>query len=161
MNNDFLMTGAELQCLREACGLDRDQLGERCGVQGRSIKYWETGTSKHGVPADVAALVLSIAAKISNDTEHELIMLEGVPSVVLMRGADPIKNEIASRVYLERHRRGQAVRMVAFDYPAYCAWLEHGGVQDKPEHRTEWARQAVKDQAKPHKADQPDRPPVP
>jgi len=32
-HNDY-MTGAELQALREACGLDRDQFGEMCGVKG-------------------------------------------------------------------------------------------------------------------------------
>ena len=58
------MIGAELQCLREACGLNRDQFGALCGVQGRSIKYWEMSQSNHGVPADVTALIQELAAKV-------------------------------------------------------------------------------------------------
>ena len=155
MNNDFLMTGAELQCLREACGLDRDQLGERCGVQGRSIKYWETGSSNHGVPADVASLVLELEEAVSRDTANEIIRYAAVDDVVLVRTADPVKNEVASRVYLALRRRGKDVRMVAFDYKAYKALIEATGAKDSPANRAEWARQAVKSQAKPHRADQP------
>jgi len=155
MNNDFLMTGAELQCLREACGLDRDQLGERCGVQGRTLKYWEMGTSNHGVPADVVALVLDLEAQITRDTAEELARCDGLAEVVLMRGADPVKNEIASRVYLELRQRGRVVRMVAFEHRAYRAWLDAARGQDTPANRQAWAVQAVKEQAKPHRADQP------
>jgi len=162
MNNDFLMTGAELQCLREACGLDRDQLGVMCGMHGspkyppgRSIKYWETGASNHGVPADVVALVLGLEAQITRDTAEELERCQGVAEVVLMRGADPVKNDIASRVYLELRRRGRVVRMVAFEHRAYRAWLDAARGQDTPANRQAWARQAVTQQAKPHRADQP------
>ena len=154
--NDFLMTGAELQCLREACGLDRDQLGERCGVQGRSIKYWETGSSNHGVPADVAAMVLEIDAQISKEAALQIQHYTGRDDdTVLVRTADPVKNEVASRVYLALRRRGQSVRIVAFDYQAYKALIEATGAKDSPANRAEWARQAVKSQAKPHRADQP------
>jgi len=154
MNHDY-MTGAELQCLREACGLSRDELGARCGVQGRSIKFWETGASKTGVPADVAELVINLEAQISRDTERTIERCEGVAEVVLMRTDDPIRNEIASRVYLDLRSRGRVVRMAMLDPHAYCAWLEQGGIHDSKEYSDEWARQAVKDQAKPHKADQP------
>lgn len=49
------MTGAELQTLREACGLSRDELAELVGVQARTLKHWENGRA--GVPADVATYV--------------------------------------------------------------------------------------------------------
>ncbi len=151
MNNDY-MTGAELQALREACGLDRDQLGEKCGVQGRSIKYWEMGASNHGVPADVAALVLGLEAKVSADTQDALKRLTGRSGVILMRGADPLKNAANTRVFVALRAIGQDVRMVAFDYKAYRAQLRG---QDTPAARDAWAREALKQQAKPHKADQP------
>lgn len=53
-------TGAELQTLREACGLDRAALGELCGVEARTVKHWETRPGA-GVPADVVATVSSLA----------------------------------------------------------------------------------------------------
>jgi len=156
MNNDFLMTGAELQCLREACGLDRDQLGERCGVQGRSIKYWETGQSNHGVPADVAALVLELEAKVRQDADaivDNYLMTQ--PDPVLMRSGIPEQNAANQRAFIELRRRGQAVRMVAFDHKAYITLIDATGAKDSPANRAEWASQAVKSQAKPHRADQP------
>ena len=152
MNHTDYMTGAELQCLREACGLDRDQLGEMCGGQGRSIKYWEMGQSNHGVPADVAALVLELEAKVRNEAMEAIDRLSSASDVVLMRTADPLKNAVASRVFVNLHSRGIPVRMVSFDYKAYRAQLSG---QDTPEARQEWARRALKEQARPHKQDQP------
>lgn len=148
MNTTDNMTGAELQAMREACGLDRDQFGEMCGVQGRSVKYWEM---RSGVPADVANLVLEIEAKVKADTEATLKRLTGRSDVILMRGSDPLKNAANNRVFMALRAIGQDVRMVAFDYKAYRA--QPG--QDTPEARQKWARQALKEQARPHKQDQP------
>lgn len=52
------ITGAELQTLREACCLSREELAQLTGVQARTIKHWENGRS--GVPADVAEMVTTI-----------------------------------------------------------------------------------------------------
>ena len=153
MTNAY-MTGAELQALREACGLDRDQFGELCGVQGRSIKYWETGASNHGVPADVAEMVTNLEANISNDAANEISLLSKSKDChVLMRGGDPITNEIAHRVFLALRRRGHDVRIVAFDVQAFKAWIASTGGRDTPESRQAWAVQAVDQQARPHKAE--------
>lgn len=159
MNHDDYMTGAELQALREACGLDRDQLGEMCGLNGskqygpgRSIKYWETGARNHGVPADVAALVLELEAQVSRDTENALKRLTGQSGVILMRGADPLKNAVNTRVFVALRAIGQDVRMVAFDYKAY---RDATGAKDSPANREVWARRALKEQARPHRQDQP------
>ena len=154
MTNAY-MTGAELQALREACGLDRDQFGELCGVQGRSIKYWETGASNHGVPADVAEMVANLEAEISNDAANEIsLRSKSKDCHVLMRSSDPITNEIAHRVFLALRRRGQDVRIVAFDVQAFKAWIAStGGGRDTPESRQAWAVQAVDQQARPHKAE--------
>ena len=146
------MTGAELQCLREACGLDRDQFGQLCGVQGRSIKYWEMGASNHGVPADVAALVQELADKVDAMAADAIARHAGAADVVLMRTSDPIANAVASRVYLALRQRGQDARMVTFDANAYRATLQG---QDTPAARQAWAVRALKDQAKPHRQDQP------
>lgn len=145
------MTGAELQCLREACGLDRDQFGELCGVQGRSIKYWETGASNHGVPADVAEMVTNLEAKISNDAANEIsLRSKSKDCHVLMRGGDPINNEITHRVFLALRRRGQDVRIVAFDVQAFKAWIASTGGRDTPESRQVWARLALLQQESPN-----------
>lgn len=149
MNHSDYMTGAELQALREACGLDRDQFGEMCGVQGRSVKYWEM---RSGVPADVAELILKLEAKVRADADDALKRLTGRSDVVLMRGADPLKNAANNRVFVALRAIGQDVRMVSFDYKAYREQLRG---PDTPEARQEWARRAVKEQAKPHKQDQP------
>jgi len=118
------MTGAELQALREACGLDRDQFGKLCGVQGRSIKYWEMGASNHGVPADVAALIQELADKVDAMAADAIARHAGAADVVLMRTSDPIANAVASRVYLALRQRGQDARMVTFDAKAYRATLQ-------------------------------------
>lgn len=57
------MTGAELQTLREACGLTREDLAELAGVQARTVKHWENGRA--GVPADVADLARRLDAIVS------------------------------------------------------------------------------------------------
>lgn len=156
MNTDY-MTGAELQCLREACGLDRDQFGALCGVQGRSIKYWEMGASNHGVPADVAAMVLELEAKVSKDAAANIAYLSGVfvNPVVLMRTGDAVSNEVASRVFLALRKLGRDVRIVAFDLKDFRQWLGATRGRDTPSTRQQWANLAVAAQAKPHRTDQP------
>lgn len=56
------MTGAELQTLREACHLSRDDLAELAGVEARTIKHWENG--RGGVPADVGDRLESLARQV-------------------------------------------------------------------------------------------------
>lgn len=155
MSSDY-MTGAELQCLREACGLDRDQLGALCGVQGRSIKYWEMGASNHGVPADVAAMVIDIEDSVNKATALLIQHYAGRSDVaVLMRTGDAVSNEVASRVFLELRKRGQDVRIVAFDIKDFRQWLDETRGRDTPATRQQWANLAVAAQAKPHRTDQP------
>lgn len=69
------MTGAELQTLREACGLSREDLADLAGVQGRTIKHWEHGRA--GVPADVAALVTQVDNHINRAALEALNALTG------------------------------------------------------------------------------------
>jgi len=152
MTNDY-MTGAELQALREACGLDRDQFGELCGVQGRSIKYWETGQTNHGVPADVQAMVLELSAKI--DAEADAQLAQWKPGMILLRTGNAAANQVVSRIFNELRKRGQDVRIVAFDLKAFRTWIDATKGRDTPASRQQWAKLAVKQQAKPHRADQP------
>jgi len=152
MNNDN-MTGAELQALREASGLDRDQFGELCGVQGRSIKYWETGQTNHGVPADVEAMVLELSAKI--DAEADAQLAQWKPGMILLRTGNAAANQVVSRIFNELRKRGQDVRIVSFDLKAFRTWIDATKGRDTPASRQQWAKLAVKQQAKPHRADQP------
>ena len=62
------LTGAELQTLREACNLTREELGELAGVAARTIKHWESGRA--GVPADVAALAQRLDATIQQAADQ-------------------------------------------------------------------------------------------
>lgn len=76
-------TGAELQTLREAAGLNRDALAELVGVQARTVKHWENGRA--GVPADVADVAHTLARwvrmaadRMHTDTRHWLRQFEPV-----------------------------------------------------------------------------------
>ena len=151
-NNDY-MTGAELQALREASGLDRDQFGEMCGVQGRSIKYWETGQTNHGVPADVEALILDLSAKV--DAETDAALKQWKPGQYLLRTSSAIQNQVISRVFRILRKQGHDVRIVSIDYKALKDWLHANNKRDTPESRQQWASLAIKQQAKPHRQDQP------
>jgi DNA-binding XRE family transcriptional regulator len=51
-NEQTPMTGAELQMMRMACGLSRQDVADLAGVKMNSAKYFETG--RGGVPDDVA-----------------------------------------------------------------------------------------------------------
>lgn len=67
------ITGAELQTLREACNLSRDELAALAGVAARTVKHWENGRA--GVPADVAALVRKTDATIEERAYASLLEL--------------------------------------------------------------------------------------
>ena len=64
------MTGAELQTLREGCGLSREDLAGLCGVQARTVKHWENGRS--GVPGDVADLARRIDGAVTTASAQGL-----------------------------------------------------------------------------------------
>jgi DNA-binding transcriptional regulator YiaG len=68
------MTGAELQCMREACAVSREELADLVGVQSRTVKHWESGRAT--VPADVAAIMTSIDTEAQ--AEAEFIMRHAV-----------------------------------------------------------------------------------
>lgn len=147
------MTGAELQALREACGLDRDQFGELCGVQGRSIKYWEIGQTNHGVPADVEALVSELATKVDAATDEQLSQWE--PGTYLLRTNNAMQNQVISRIFRALRKQGHDVRIVSMDFRAFNEWRNVKRLPDNHDTRQQWARLAIKQQAKPHRADQP------
>ena len=71
------MTGAELQTLREACGLTRERLGELCNVAARTVKHWETRAGA-AVPADVAGLVLPMAQLVHVMAERNRQRLQAI-----------------------------------------------------------------------------------
>ena len=95
MTNDN-MTGAELQTLREACHMSRDDLAGLVGVQARTVKHWENGRA--GVPGDVAAVVREIDQNATDVARHavgKLLAMQAAPARVLV---------------------GQAVKMVLIRY---------------------------------------------
>ena len=70
------MTGAELQTLREACNLGRDEFAELVGVEARTVKHWENGRA--GVPADVADVVQRLDHAIGQAVAAALVALRGL-----------------------------------------------------------------------------------
>lgn len=102
MNTTDTITGAELQTLREACGLTREDFADLAGVQARTVKHWENGRA--GVPGDVAALI----SRIDRATGYGA-------NALLQQAADaaPSSGGEAARVVLLRYSAEEAAR-----YPA-------------------------------------------
>jgi transcriptional regulator with XRE-family HTH domain len=178
------MTGAELQTLREACGLTREALAELAQVQARTVKHWETRTGA-AVPADVAAIVRRWARWVLKTSALELARIryclhmttQGEPKagdVVLIRykstshlpmedrqqdiGADA-HGAMVARLMLDLECDGVPVRVVWFDPEKFSDWVTQAqGLphgHDTPAARAAWAAQAIEAQAIPHPADQP------
>lgn len=172
------LTGAELQTLREACNLTREELGELAGVAARTIKHWESGRA--GVPADVAALAQRLDATIQQAADQGARAVAQASArqggtapddVVLIRyrSADHlaryrpdmagqpagVQGAIVQRVAQAMRQRGQLVRVVWMQPDAYEAWRTAHGMPDLETTRATWAAHQVAAQALPHRADQP------
>lgn len=175
------MTGAELQTLREACGLSRDELGELTSVAARTIKHWEHGRT--GVPADVAELVrkidvlASLAANEAMQSVRMAIEQAGCmpDDVVMVRYRDAqdlahyrpdmagmppaLHGSIVNRLrlalpWLPGFER-LPVRVVWMQPQAYEAWRSACQLPDTEATRSQWAAQQIDTQALPHRGDQP------
>ena len=171
------LTGAELQTLREACCLTREELGELAGVAARTIKHWESGRA--GVPADVADVVARLDATIQHAADQGAAVIEQAMAhqgtapadVVLMRYRTPedlaryrpdmagqpagVQGAIVQRVAQAMRQRGQLVRVIWMQPDAYEAWRTAHGMPDLESTRATWAADQVAAQALPHRADQP------
>lgn len=178
MKNSDYMTGAELQTLREACNLTREELASLCRIQARTVKHWEGGRA--GVPDDVAQLVRAIDANIQEAAGQGLQVLQqmeaarGAPGVVLliryrsaedlaryrpdMAGMPPgIHGAMVGRARLAFLMASPKtpVRVVWLDPENYEVWRKNNAKQDEETTRTEWAFTAIEAQAMPHRGDQP------
>lgn len=71
MNN---LTGAELQTLREGCGMSRDEFATLVDVQPRTVKHWEIRMG--GVPADVAEHAKVLDARVRKSVAIQLKRLK-------------------------------------------------------------------------------------
>lgn len=175
------MTGAELQTLREGCGLSREDLAGLCGVQARTVKHWENGRS--GVPADVAGVVAAIEARLWLAAREAK---QAITEAARQHGsapADVVLIRYASSEDLARYRPDMAglpvgvhgalvgrVRMMLTEAPGfvlvpvrivwmhseeYQAWRSAQGMDDSEATRAAWAAGQVDKQAAAHRADQP------
>ena len=172
------ITGAELQTLREACNLTREELGELAGVAARTVKHWENGRA--GVPADVAALVQRLDATIQQAADNGArVVAQASDShggtapadVVLMRyrSADDlaiyrpdmaghpasVHGAIVQRLAATLRATGQPVRIVWMDLDDYEAWRAAQDLPDTEATRATWAADQVQAQSMPHRGDQP------
>ncbi len=171
------LTGAELQTLREACNLTREELGALACVAARTVKHWEHGRA--GVPADVAALVQRLDATIQQAADQgaramaQAIARQGTApdDVVLIRYRDAdhlaryrpdmagqpagVHGAIVQRVAQAMRQRGQLVRVVWMLPDAYEAWRTAHGMPDLESTRATWAAEQIPHQARAHRADQP------
>ena len=179
MSTPHHLTGAELQTLREACHLGRDDLGALCDVAARTVKHWENGRA--GVPADVADLVARLDATIqraadqgSESIRQAMRHQDGTApaDVVLMRyrtpedlaryrpdmvGAPPCAHgAIVARLRAQALALGvAAVRVVWMETDAYESWRSQRQQPDTEATRAAWAADQVQAQAMPHRGDQP------
>lgn len=171
------LTGAELQTLREACHLSRDELGALCGVAPRTVKHWESGRA--GVPADVADVVARLDATIQHAADQGAAVIEQAMAhqgtapadVVLIRYRDAdhlaryrpdmagqpagVQGAIVQRVAQALRQRGQLVRVIWMQPDAYEAWRVQHNQPDSEPTRATWAADQMAAQALPHRADQP------
>lgn len=155
------ITGAELQSLREMCGMSREDLAELAGVESRTIKFWETG--KNGVPADVTDLALILAGK-TRHILHEVLDREAPLLVRFKTQADFNRAnpdiDMAYQCWNAAMTAAMAVledpRIVWFDLDSYSAWLAEQD-SDLDDSLTAWAAVALHLQAKPFRGDQPPR----
>ena len=175
------MTGAELQTMREACHLSRDDLAGLVRVQARTVKHWENGRS--GVPADVALAVVNLNGLIEAVAQVEQVRAwrawqrkPGAQGLVLVRYREDkdagrmdsvltgypvaVHGAVVMRVIAALKNRQDAahnldVRVVWFGAADYGAWLAQVGAQDTPDALDHWAAQALPAQSLPHRSDQP------
>lgn len=166
------MTGAELQTMREALHLTRDDLAELAGVAARTVKHWESGRSS--VPADVAEAVTRLETLTASAVLEELRLWRAQlgADMVLIRyrsAADMpaslrasldgmaawVQAAIVARVRSTALVWGGVVRVVWFDAQDYAAWLAREDRRNTPASIMHWAREALASQARPHRADQP------
>lgn len=166
------MPGIELQTLREACHLSRDDVGNLCGVQSRTVKHWEQRNG--GVPADVAAMMTAIDAQVQTLAEQMAQTLRaeaaGAGPVVLvchtsgakLRRYCPELARVPFGAYAAMLARVRwlvaplAVRLVRFDAEGYEGWRVASGQPDTEAALRGWAQAvALPDQAKAHRGDQP------
>lgn len=170
------MTGAELQTLREGCGLSREDFASLAGVQARTVKHWEGGRA--GVPADVAALACDLESALFNAVLQKMAALwsglmpgDKRGDVVLIRyrqvaDMPRVDSDLATlpkllhgaftaRVRDACAARGAKVRVVWMERAAFDAWLTARNLADTEASRAAWAADQVQAQALPHRADQP------
>lgn len=172
------ITGAELQTLREACCLTREELGALAGVAARTVKHWESGRA--GVPADVAALVQRLDATIQQAADQgaravaQASARQGgtAPADVVLiryRSADHlaryrpdmagqpagVQGAIVQRVAQAMRQRGQLVRVAWMMPDAFEAWRTQHQQPDTDATRAAWAADQIPHQARAHRADQP------
>lgn len=179
MANDDNMTGAELQTLREACGLTRDELGALAGVAARTVKHWENGRA--GVPADVAGLVQRLDDTIQRAADQGADVIGtatqdqhgAAPNeVILIRYRTPedlaryrpdmaglpasVHGAIIGRLCSAMRANGlQRARVVWMNPDDYEAWRAALRMTDGDATRAAWAAEQIPAQAIPHRADQP------
>jgi transcriptional regulator with XRE-family HTH domain len=173
------MTGAELQTLREACGLTREEFADMAQVQARTLKHWESGRA--GVPADVAALAVALDLVITRTAAELIANAQRAPgsdgdavALVRYRSAQDLPHLALVGGYLGHPHKGglfhgaavtiarqalaamgQAVRVVWFEPDHFATWRAEHGADDTPRARQEWAGGVLTLQAIPHRADQP------
>ena len=181
MTTPDTMTGAELQTLRESCGLSREELASLAHVQARTVKHWENGRA--GVPSDVATLVTRLDDSVTQAVQQARQALQDLAKWPGSTPADLVLLRYASAEDLARYRPDMAgmppgvhgaivgrlrtslqwlsgfdavpVRIVWMQPEAYEPWRAACRMADSETTRSQWAAQQVAVQAPPHRADQP------
>ena len=77
-DNKTPMNGAELQMMRAACGLTRQNVADFAGVKLSSAKYFETG--RGGVPDDVAEWIAEAYEAHLLAVDHLVRIASGAPA---------------------------------------------------------------------------------
>lgn len=175
------LTGAELQTLREACNLSRDELGQLAGVQARTIKHWETGRA--GIPIDVASLVQRLDASAAQAVQQAVQTCAYSKSVHDEPPAEIVLLRYQTDADLAHYRPDMArfpaslhgaiigrVRVAIAALPGFATvkirvvwmlpdqyepWRSVSQMPDTESTRAQWAAEQVSLQSPAHKGDQP------
>lgn len=139
------MNGATLKTIRDALCIPVSWLAKACGVQERTVRYWES--SNGPVPDDVGRMVVKLESIASTMTEEAVGSIEsiigqhGVPTdpVRVVRYSTPedlaqyqpeldglpatFHGSILARIRWAMEQRGVTVEIHSINAHAYQAWL--------------------------------------
>jgi predicted transcriptional regulator len=128
MPDDERMTDAEFRCVREWLAVTGEWLADRLGVEGRTVRRWEAGTSP--IPDGVREELEALEAMTGEAVAQAVAQLQDVPdvTVVVYRTDEDYRAAVAeTRMPASWHRR--VVMRAALEVPGVAITYEPARVR--------------------------------